>query len=268
MTLATATIANAQSSPGELAEAALTAIFHDYDAATAERLIAEDYIQHNPAVPTGRAPVLGFIPALADSGIQVTIHRVIEDGDYAVVHSTYANASLFGADELVAFDVFRVEDGVLAEHWDNLAPLAPPNPSGHSQVDGPTAVSNLDETAANKALVTHFIDAILVRGEMGRLGEFFDGDNYIQHNPQIGDGLTGLGAALQALAADGITMVYDNVHLVVAEGNFVFAMSEGSFGGQPTAFFDLFRVANGRIAEHWDVISEIPAEMAHDNGKF
>jgi len=63
-------------------------------------------------------------------------------------------------------------------------------------------------------------------------------------------------------------MKYAKVHKIVAEGNVVFAMSEGTFGGKPTAFFDLFRVANGKVAEHWDVMSEIPEKMAHANGKF
>jgi hypothetical protein len=51
----------------------------------------------------------------------------------------------------------------------------------------------------------------------------------------------------------------------VAEGNFVLAASEGTFGGKPTAFFDLFRVDNGKVAEHWDVMADIPATMAHGN---
>jgi hypothetical protein len=54
----------------------------------------------------------------------------------------------------------------------------------------------------------------------------------------------------------------------VAEGNFVFAASEGTFSGKPTAFFDLFRVDNDKIAEHWDVMADIPAKMANGNGKF
>ncbi|WP_405166632.1 hypothetical protein OG203_16965 [Nocardia sp. NBC_01499] len=44
--------------------------------------------------------------------------------------------------------------------------------------------------------------------------------------------------------------------------------SEGSLGGTPTAFYDLFRIADGKIVEHWDVINEIPTAFAHDNGMF
>ena len=54
----------------------------------------------------------------------------------------------------------------------------------------------------------------------------------------------------------------------VAKGSFVLATSEGMFGGKPTAFFDLFRVDNGKISEHWDVMADVPGKMAHGNGKF
>ena len=100
------------------------------------------------------------------------------------------------------------------------------------------------------------------------LGAFIDGDNYTQHNSDIADGLDGLGVALEAMAAQGITVKYNKVHKVVAEGNFVLTMSEGTFGNKPTAFYDLFRVDGGKIVEHWDILSEIPAESANDNGKF
>ena len=47
-------------------------------------------------------------------------------------------------------------------------------------------------------------------------------------------------------------------------------LGDGEFGGKPVAFYDLFRVADGKIAEHWDIIEEIPAESewANTNGKF
>ena len=97
-----------------------------------------------------------------------------------------------------------------------------------------------------------------------------DGDRYVQHNPHIGDNLSGLAAALEAMAAKGITMKYDRIHEVLGEGNFVLVVSEGSFAGAATSFYDLFRVENGKIAEHWDTIEAIPDRSAwkNDNGKF
>ena len=254
--------------PKELVMEAVAAIFINFDPSAAEQLLAKDYIQHNPAVPTGAAPILGFIPGLQESGIKVDIHRVIAEGDMVVLHTTYQNAQAFGADMLVGFDVFRVEDGKVAEHWDNLTPITPPNPSGHTQTDGPTEIIDLYKTAGNKALVTDFVETILKGGEVDRITDFLSTETYIQHNSQIADGLDGLGAALAAMAEQGIQMIYSDVHMVVAEGNFVFTASEGKLGGKPTAFYDLFRVEDGKIVEHWDVIADIPAEMAHDNGKF
>ena len=106
--------------PRNIVLAAVKAIFTDFDADAAGKLLHPGYIQHNPGVPTGAAPILGFIPALKASGIRMTIHRVIAEGDLVVLHTTYENAHDFGAPTVVAFDVFRVENGLVVEHWDNL----------------------------------------------------------------------------------------------------------------------------------------------------
>ncbi|WP_417839992.1 nuclear transport factor 2 family protein [Tritonibacter scottomollicae] len=247
---------------------AFTGIFVNFDADAAANLLAPDYIQHNVAVPTGAAPILGFIPALAKSGITVTTYRVLTEGDLVVLHNTYDNAGILGAESLVAFDVFRVADGKVIEHWDNLTPVAAPNPSGHTQTDGPTEVTDRSATADNKALVTGFVETILIDGELERITDFISTETYIQHNSAIADGLDGLGAGFGAMAAQGIAMVYTDLQIVVAESNFVFTASEGTLSDAPTAFFDLFRVADGKIVEHWDVVTEIPAVLPHDNGKF
>jgi predicted SnoaL-like aldol condensation-catalyzing enzyme len=255
-------------SPTEIVMSAFTAIFTSFDPQAAEELLAPDYIQHSVAVPTGAAPVLGFIPALKDSGIAVTTHRIISEDNFVVLHNTYDNAALLGGDTLVAFDVFRVENGQVAEHWDNLTPVTAPNPSGHSQTDGSTEITDLDATAANKALVSGFVEKILMNGQVDEITNFISTDTYTQHNSDIADGLNGLGDALGAMAKQGISMVYTDLNIVVAEGNFVFTASDGMLGDVPTAFFDLFRVEDNRIVEHWDVVSDIPVDMAHDNGKF
>jgi predicted SnoaL-like aldol condensation-catalyzing enzyme len=72
------------------------------------------------------------------------------------------------------------------------------------------------------------------------------------------------------MAAQGITMKYERVHKVLGEGNFVLVVSEGAFGGKQKSFYDLFRVENGKIAEHWDAIETIPPyeQWKNGNGKF
>lgn len=254
--------------PTETVLAAFAALFVTFDPEAAEQLLAPDYIQHNPMVPTGAAPIIGFVPALQASGVSAMTHRVIAEGDLVVLHNTYENAQAFGGDTLVGFDVFRVDGGKVVEHWDNLTPLAPPNPSGRTQTDGPAEITDRDKTTENKTLVTGFVEAVLIGGAFDGVTDYVSTETYVQHNSQIADGLDGLGAALAAMAEQGITMRYDTLHMAVAEGNFVFTASEGTLGDAPTAFFDLFRVEGGKIVEHWDVIQSIPAAMAHDNGKF
>ena len=137
-------------------------------------------------------------------------------------------------------------------------------------VDGATEIKDLDKTAVNKTLVKSFVDDILVNGKMEKLAGYFDGDNYIQHNPNIPDQLSVLGKALGEWAKQGITMKYDTIHKVLGEGNFVLVVSEGHLAGKHTSFYDLFRVESGKIAEHWDVIEPIAAKESwkNNNGKF
>lgn len=226
---------------------------------------ADSYTQHNLAIADGLAGFGAALQALPTGSARVNTVRVFQDGDFVFAHTDY---DFFGPK--IGFDVFRFEDGKIVEHWDNLQDTAGPNPSGRTMIDGPTQATDLDKTEANKALVTAFIDAVLVNGRMEDLAGYFDGDRYIQHNPQIADGLSGLGEALSAMAQAGVEMRYDQVHRVLGKGNFVLAVSEGSFAGKPTAFYDLFRIEDGKIAEHWDTIETIPpaSEWKNDNGKF
>lgn len=227
---------------------------------------AESYKQHNLAVADGLAGFGAALAALPPGSAKVNTQRVFQDGEFVFAHTDY---NFFGPK--IGFDIFRFKDGKIVEHWDNLQETpAAANPSGHTMIDGPTTATDLDKTEENKALVRSFVDDILVNGRMEKLAGYYDGDNYVQHNPQIGDGLSGLGAALQAMAANGITMKYDTIHAVLGEGNFVLTVSEGRFGGVATSFYDLFRVENGKIAEHWDTIEAIPAqaEWKNQNGKF
>jgi predicted SnoaL-like aldol condensation-catalyzing enzyme len=236
------------------------------DAAPVAVINPTKYIQHNLAAADGLAGFGALLQALPKGSAKANTVRVFQDGDLVFSHTEY---NFFGPK--IGFDIFRFEDGKIVEHWDNLQETpAKANPSGHTMVDGPVQSTDMDKTSANKALVKSFVEDILVNGRMDKLAGYYDGDNYVQHNPQIGDGLSGLGQALQAMAKAGITMKYDRIHRVLGEGNFVLVASEGNFAGKPSSFYDLFRVQNGKIAEHWDTIETIPArsEWKNANGKF
>lgn len=236
------------------------------DPAPAAVVNPSKYIQHNLAVADGIAGFAALLQALPKGSARVNTVRLLQDGDLVAAHTEY---EFFGPK--IGFDIFRFENGKIVEHWDNLQPRPDkPNPSGRSMTDGPTRIDPSADTAATKALVAAFVDDILVHGRMERLAGYFDGDAYLQHNPQVPDKVSGLGGALQAMAKAGITMRYDRVHKLLGEGDFALVVSEGEFGGKPVAFYDLFRVQAGKIAEHWDVIEPIPprSEWKNGNGKF
>ena len=249
---------------------ALIGTFASGDTELASSLLAEGYIQHNLAYGTGRDAFVASVEGLAATGVPTTVEnvRAFADGDYVFLQNLYNFA---GAGDQVAFDIFRFDaEGLVAEHWDNLAAVAEPNPSGHTQTDGTTEIAEPSRTAQNRQLVCDFLYDVMQGNKPEKTADYFDGDTYIQHNTAIADGVSGLSDALAALAEQGIEMIYDRTHMVLAQGDYVLAVSEGTYGGAHTSYYDLWRVSGGKIAEHWDVMETIADEStwANENGKF
>lgn len=227
---------------------------------------ATKYIQHNLSVADGLAGFGEVLSHLPPNTAKVTTKRAFVDGDYVFTHTDYNFSG-----SKIGFDIFKFENGKIIEHWDNLQ-VKPKslNPSNRSMIDGSTEIKDLDKTTQNKTIVHNFITDVLVNGNLNKLQSYFDGDYYLQHNPQVADGLSGLGKALKDMASHGFFMKYQTIHKVLGEGNFVLAVSEGTFANEATSFYDLFRLENGKIAEHWDVIETIipESERKNKNGKF
>lgn len=245
---------------------ALLNSFNTGDKSVISYINPEKYIQHNLSVGDGLEGFGEVMKHAPEGGFKANVVRAFEDGDFVVTHTEY---DFFGPK--VGFDIFRFENGKIVEHWDNLTEITPPNPSGRTQFDGAVAVTDEDKTEANKEVVKKFVDEVLLNGKMDNLTTYVNPENYLQHNSAVADGLDGLGAALKYFAEHGLVMEYNKVHKILGQGNFVLTMSEGKFGkGDHVAFYDLFRVENGQIVEHWDVIQPIPAESEwkNKNGKF
>lgn len=236
------------------------------DQAAASVINPNKYIQHNLMVADGIAGFGALLKTLPKDSARVHVVRAFRDGNYVFTHTEY---NFFGPK--IGFDIFRFENGKIVEHWDNLQETAvKPSPGGHSMIDGPTKAVDLEKTEANKKLVHDFLQKVWVEGDSKALSKYIDGERYVQHNPMIGDGVSGLNKAMKNMAEQGMTVKFDKVHQVLGQGNFVLAVTEGKFGDKPASYYDLFRVQSGKIVEHWDTIETIPpqSEWKNANGKF
>jgi predicted SnoaL-like aldol condensation-catalyzing enzyme len=248
----------------EKAVAVLNSLQTRDKSAALECISDETYIQHNLGAADGREGFLSLFE-IPDVQFEVNIVRVFEDGDLVFTHTVY---DFFGPK--VGFDVFRFNDGKMVEHWDNLQEIVTKTVSGRSQVDGPTKITDLDKTEENKRLVEGMVTDVLLGKNAEKITDYISTEKYDQHNPGVADGLDGLGNTLKKLAEAGMPMVYSKNHRILGEGNFVLVQSEGTFMKKHVAFYDLFRVENGKIVEHWDTIEEIPPRenWKNENGKF
>ncbi len=245
----------------ELVEQAVHEMFDRRDAAAVDRYWSPGYIEHSIVGADGLRGLRDLAGSLPE-GFRHARTRVIADRDLVVAHGRYEG---LGAEPIVAFDVWSVDHGKIVEHWDAHQAWAAETVSGHTMLDGPTEITSPSSTAASRQLVEGFADLIMMGRDRTQIGRFFEGDRFVQHNPQIADGVSGLGQAIQTGVWEAVV---DKVHRIIAEGEFVFTQGEGLLRGVPTAFYDLFRVENDRLAEHWDVVFTKPAELAHGNGLF
>ncbi len=223
------------------------------------------YIQHNLAVGDGLAGFGKVLSQLPKGSAKVEVIRAFEDGNYVFTQTKY---NFFGPK--VGFDIFKFENDLIVEHWDNLQEIAKETVSGRSQFDGATIIKDSNKTAKNKELVKNFINDVLLGKNPNKITDYISTKKYLQHNPNVSDGLVGLGKALEELAKAGMPMKYTKNYMILGEGNFVLSVSEGEFMKKHVAFYDLFRIENEKIVEHWDTIEEIPekSNWKNNNGKF
>ncbi|WP_282636867.1 nuclear transport factor 2 family protein [Sphingobacterium thalpophilum] len=226
----------------------------------------QSYKQHNPHVATGLQAILDLHEQMPMDKVYTNVVRKFQDGDFGFVHVDY-----FLFEPTVAFDIHRFENGVSVEHWDNLQ-LNPKklNKSGRTMTDGKTKAIDHHKTEQNKSLVTGYVQDILIDRKLELLPKYFKADKLIQHNPDMGDGVQEFLHVLEQWENEGKPQTYIKLHKVLGEGNFVLALSEGFFKGDHVAFYDLYRVEDDKIVEHWDVIEAIPEpeKRKNDNGKF
>ena len=94
---------------------AFDTLFNKRDYAAAETFWSPNYIQHSAHIPPGRDGLFNLIKS-SPSSLRYEHGLIMAEGDFVIVHGRYSNTGL-PANWIVA-DIVRIENGVLAEHWD------------------------------------------------------------------------------------------------------------------------------------------------------
>jgi predicted SnoaL-like aldol condensation-catalyzing enzyme len=245
---------------GAKARQAMIDIFHKKDATAVDRYFGEPFIQHDPNLADGLAGMKSFAEDIARSpNANIKIYRTLVDKDFVLLHSIYEGVARYGG-STIAFDLFRFKEGKIVEH---------PNLSGRTQVDGPSEIIDREKTEDNRTLVRTYRETVMVSLRFDRIGDFIDAAQYAQHASKIEDGIARLRDRIASVAKEG-GQLYLTPRRFAADGNFVLVLSEGDLPSGPTALYDLFRVENGKIVEHWDVLTPIPPrdQWKNANGPF
>ncbi|MGH1550436.1 nuclear transport factor 2 family protein [Leifsonia poae] len=216
----------------DIVVAATERLFNRRDLSAVDDLFGPVYVQHSALAPDGVDGLRGLVSQLTEAN-GYELRRVLADGDLAVTEGVFTG---FAPVPLVGYDVWRVSEGRIVEHWDALGPGAVPAPSASSAVAADT------DREANRALVTSWVRDALIDG----------------------------GDASDAIAPDVERfedVTYSALHTVIAAGDLVYTRSEGA-ADVPVIVNDVWRVADGRIVEHWGLVAPVPANLPHGNGSF
>ncbi len=225
-----------------------------------------NFIHHDLSIADGKSAYLKKMSTFVKANGNIQIIRSFQDGPVVAIQSKYASDK----ENKIVFDVFRFKGEYIVEYWNNSEAVKPPNPSGRSQIDGYLNIEDLGKTEQNKKIVHDYLTALLIDKDLDKAERFWEGNNYIQHNTNVPDGADSIKDLIKRFQRDGTKVGYKKIHKLIGEGNFVLAINEGFYENSSFAYFDLLRVKNGKIAEHWDVIELIPEShlWKNKNGKF
>lgn len=255
----------------------------------ADTLMAEAYIQHSPALPTGRAafkqifsaiPRLERIPEL----VSPPLVAIIAEGDLVAMTlaETLPRPDGQGSYTTTHFNLFRIEDGRLAEHWHSVQ--TPPGPEvplpengGPQPVVGATGAAQralltaADPALANNKRLVFDVWRQIVDAGREELAGLYLSEDYIQHNPNAANGRAGFEAYFAQREDRAIpTAIANPLVAMVAEGDLVvqaiaYEYPHPHHAGRTytTTWFDMFRIQDGKLVEHWDG-AQLPAPEATD----
>lgn len=249
---------------------------------------AEDYIQHNPNVPTGRTGFLAYfsrdnqpvnpIPAALQNPPKVMGAK----GDFVWMMFEFQKPNPNDSSKTYRydhFDLLRLQNGKIQEHWDSAAKqpgagsISPGiSPRQPSQWNTGTLSRTEHQTLA---VATQYIKDVMQYGYPELIARIVDA-NYIEHDPNITNGPEGLKhfvmqSASQRPGKTGAIQAEwpEPPALTLVNGPYCIMMwqrtekdPDDSHKSYQRSFFELVRVEGGRVKEHWDQERIIPSQSS------
>lgn len=275
-----------------IAEAFLTSYLIEGDVLGAYAEFAHpDFIQHTPNFGNGVAAHRAYFEALMANGANpadwahVSDMLLVDGKLFALVHHVFRDEADTGR---IFVDIWRVEDGKIAEHWDVQQALVADMPHANGMGCGNLETYALaaahadsifaptcgepDRYASREGTLEVYSSYVaqVEQGEVIPAIERWFHPEYKQHSPVIADGKQGAIDYLRAEwgGEDNPLPVLGPMR-VVAEGDLALFHYMYELEGQPDeAHIDIFRSTDGLISEHWDYKQPVPEEIAHDNGMW
>lgn len=225
------------------------------------------YTQHSTGVADGAEGFVDFFKGFLQrtNKRDIRIIRAFEDGNYVFVHA-YQDIDN-GTAKWITTDLFDTDSNEkIIEHWDVISAYQEVTESvnGNDMILGDFALKDLDKTEQNKALVRSFLVDVFQNKNHHNLDKYISSEKYIQHNPNIANGLD---AMQDVLTKQDFS--YEFNFKVIGQGDHVVSYGKSIINGQEFAVFDIFRLENGKIVEHWDNMEPImPRDEWANTGKF
>ncbi len=133
----------------------------------------------------------------------------------------------------------------------------------------PATASSDDHETSNTKTVIEFYNRALNDRNIDEAIEMYMGEQYIQHNPSVEDGPEGFRGGLKYFLDTLAPTAKFEIVRTIAQDDMVMLHVRMTQDEKPdTAIIDIFRLKDGKVVEHWDVIQEVPAEQAHQNTMF
>jgi predicted SnoaL-like aldol condensation-catalyzing enzyme len=125
----------------------------------------------------------------------------------------------------------------------------------------------MSQAETNKQLAITAYQRIFGDLDVTGVDEYISND-FLQHNPTTPDGPEGVKALVQILISQGVPKQKIVFKHVVADGDIVFLHSRYEMAGKEWRFIDIYRVENGKLAEHWDAMMQMPDNRGNNNPMF